>query len=508
MSKLDTGATETKKERSEFKAAAEEALAALARLGGRLNGGEDLVTFEGKKIILPETMDYQEVIDFLEDRMEEEEAETVFLRKFNYKPWDGARAANNAIKKAFGGVINKGGMRQGFFGPYRTKPEMHDIPSGPNGQTEQIPWGAVEVPYITDTEFNFEAGYDQELGSVFILRATGPKKWKNHIEGLFNLIENELETNSLYRGKAFDGSEIPQFLDPYAVKKEQVVYAAETAVQIEANILAPIRFPERLEEVGITGKRAVLLSGKFGTGKTSTAMLVAQEATENGWTFVYARHDQNLEDVFKTARQYERAVVFFEDLDKVEQLGDRDSVTALLDLFDGVTAKDAKILAILTTNYAERITQGMLRPGRLDAVIEIGSPDAEGIIRLIQAALPERVFGENIDWTAVAAANDGYLPAFVREAADRAIRYALVRSDGDLNAVSLTTEDLVNAAEGLRAQWKLMHEAPESAEIPTLDSALNEVVKGTISERLDEYTERMGWYPDGGGGRPFDQKKG
>ncbi|NIS12736.1 MAG: AAA family ATPase, partial [Thermoplasmata archaeon] len=79
----------------------------------------------------------------------------------------------------------------------------------------------------------------------------------------------------------------------------------------------------------------------------------------------------NVYDAMKTARLYQPAVVFYEDVDTIAQ-GDQTqghvAVTQLLDIFDGLTAKSTKILAILTTNHPEKIHKGMVRPGRLDAV--------------------------------------------------------------------------------------------------------------------------------------------
>jgi transitional endoplasmic reticulum ATPase len=501
---------------SQQQRAQDQALNALAKLGG-LAFQEDDLLFEGRKFIIPEMMGLSDALLFLERKIREESETTTFSRTFNYRPWDGAAATFNALKKAFGSVVLGKNTVQGFFGPVKVPPNLIDVPSGPNGQTIQVPWGGMQVPFLTDVILNVGQTRN-EHGTVFQITGEGPKRFRHHVEGIFRLIQDELENNSLYRGKAFDGDEMPKFLDPYSVDKDQIVYAEETAVQIEANILAPIRYPEVLSEVGISGKKAALLYGPYGTGKTSTAMLVAQEAIENGWTFVYARPDHNLSEVFQTARLYEPAVVFFEDLDKTTENADRADVATLLDLLDGVASKDARILAILTTNHPEQIHKGMIRPGRLDAVIEIGSPDGPGVQRLIEAAIPENMLG-NIEWDKVIEANLGdnpnpepnkgqistaYLPAFIREGADRAVRFALVRTEGNPANISITTEDLVHAANGLRPQWEMMQDAPEWMGRESLDGAIRnllklaneDLVQAVWGEDLEEQRRNHGYKED------------
>ena len=63
----------------------------------------------------------------------------------------------------------------------------------------------------------------------------------------------------------------------------------------------------------------------------------------------------------------------------------------------------------------------MLRPGRLDSIIEISSLDTNGIARMIQSVVPEKMIdAENLDYEAIHEAMEGYLPAFVKEVIDRA----------------------------------------------------------------------------------------
>src|SRR5690606_28823264 len=144
--------------------------------------------------------------------------------------------------------------------------------------------------------------------------------------------------------------------------------------------------------------------------------LTALEATQHGWTFISARPGRDkIEDVLRTARLYQPAVVFVEDIDNATSPGEDDHVTKLLDAFDGITAKGGELMIVMTTNHVEWINKGMLRPGRLGAVIESAQLDAAGIGRMVKAVgVPEKLDAK-VDYTKVTEAMEGFLPAFVRE---------------------------------------------------------------------------------------------
>jgi transitional endoplasmic reticulum ATPase len=367
----------------------------LEVLGGKVFNDEDIL-YEGDKLIIPENMSLTQAKNFLQQKEADLETETQFRKTFNYRPWDGAWCMWQALKKQFGVVGHGAKISFGLFGPMSEPPEMITVNSGV-GQTEQVPWGEFTIPALPETTFETGAFTHPEYGMLFSLTVTGPKKWRFRIEGIFNLIEKELETNSLYRGKAFDGQEMPEFVDVFSVDRDKVVYSEEVLTQLEANVWMQLRYTEACEKLGIPLKRAVLIHGPYGVGKTLAAMLTGQEAVTAGWTFIKARPGRdNLVSVLQTARLYQPAVVFYEDLDAIAtvedpngQKYDRASISRLLDDFDGVDAKGTKILCVLTTNFPERIHKGMARPGRLDAMIEINELDEQGVEKLVRVRIPE-----------------------------------------------------------------------------------------------------------------------
>lgn len=474
------------------KKARQEILRELARLGGKMYDDDDIV-YEGTRIVIPESMTLDAAAKFLDKKREELEAETNFHRIFNYRPWDGAYCAWNALKRVFGMVSQQSTTVQGFFGPVEIKPDMITINTDVDTQ-EQVPWGSFQLPALPDVIFTMGGTTHPEYGPLFRIQATGAKKWAAQIQGIFAVIEDELNNNSMYRGKAFDGQEMPEFIDLSSLDPNSVVYSAEVLRQLEANVWAQLRHTDKFAERGVPLKRAVLIHGPYGTGKTLAAILTGQEAIAAGWTFVKARPGRdNLMQVMQTARLYQPAVVFYEDVD---QVADTESSTGvnishLLDVFDGIEAKNARLLCVLTTNHADRIQKGMARPGRLDAMIEIDDLDLEGVTKLVTLRVG-KLLAEKIDWEEIFAAAKGYKPAFVTEFADRAIRYMLVRTDGEDEGVEILTEDLIHAAHDLRPQYDLMSGAKDRYVPPALDMALGHVlgpvIQKTVRENLyDDY---------------------
>ena len=465
---------------SQIQSDQEKFMEALAVYGGRRATDEDIVQ-EGTKLVLPTTMTPVSAIEFLEAYVEREEKQHRFDRRYKYRPWDGAAAVQRALLRVFG-TVGIGKRTQGFF--FSTPPEYRTINTSPT-TTEQVPWGQISVQMLEGTII-LNASQDPEFGLLFHIFVECPRKYRHQVEGLFKVIEEELRTGSIYKGQAIDGKEEPDFLDLSAVDPRQVIYSEEVIQQLEANVWSLLDHSTTMREMGMPLKRAVLLEGPYGTGKTLAAFLTAQRATFNGWSFIYCRPGRdNLDYVMGTARLYQPSVVFFEDVDAIAEgsTDDRDSVTRLLDVFDGITAKGTELLCVMTTNHPERIHKGMVRPGRLDAVIHIGALDTEGIERMIKATVPSDILANDIDYPDIGAAMEGYLPAYVKEAVDRAMRYAIAREGG--RPTKLDTEDFVLAAAGLRDQLALQEGAQEGKEPDSLGKALERSAAKAVEQVLN-----------------------
>lgn len=484
MSSTQTEGQPKKKVETQQDVALRKALEQLRKIGGLFYTEDEIE--RGPKLIVPHSMSLKQVRDYLKQYEERQGERLTISRQFKYRAKDGAVATWEALNEAFGTVVHKG--TGGFFA---TPPEMIDVAVG-FGQNRQIPWGALEVPAIPETTLYLGRADDVDLGPVFAITVDTLKRYQAEVEGLLKLIEDQLKNSSIYRGQAIDASFA--YLDLSQVEAGKVVYSEEVYRQIEASILVPIRFPEQVKAAGVSGKSAVLLAGTYGVGKTLCAYITAQECVRQGRTFIQVRPNRDdLERAMQTARMYAPAVVFFEDVDTIASAdGATEHVSGLLEMFDGVRAKGVDVMGIFTTNHIEQIHKGMLRPGRFDAVIEIGAPDGAGIIKLCKTIVPAELLEEpedEADWAQVAVAMKGYLPAFVAEACGRAAKYALARTNGE--SAKLTVEDLAGAGEELRAQYDLMQGARDLRQKDALDDVFRKAMSEVVQEETEEVVLNM-----------------
>lgn len=453
-------------------------LSALAQLGS-LTVGDDSLVFQGSKFVLPEQYadDIEGAVSFLENYDEQQNTTYEFSRTFDYRPFDGAAAFDRALRKVFNhSGIGKSTMT--MFG--KQPPEFRTVEVGVN-DTIQVPWGQVSVAQL-NANFMVGATRSREKGVVFELAVRAPRKFRAHLNAFFDVVAEELRTGSIYRGKAVNGASDPGFLDLTTVDPSQVIYSAEVSKHLGANLWTLIEHAPHWRELGVSLKRSVLLSGTYGTGKTLAGMLTAQRATAHGFTFILCR--PGVDDLFETlttAQLYAPAVVWFEDIDVLAEGGDADHISRLLDALDGISNKGVEVLAGFTTNHVKKIQRGLLRPGRIDAIIDMGTLDAKSVEKLVRSRVPSHLLSDDINWGTVHDAFKQYVPAFYVEAIERSMRYAMERT-GHVDMV--TTEDLRNAAEGLLPQFNLMNGAHEGPSVPTIDDVMGKIVTQRMTDEV------------------------
>lgn len=423
------------------------------------------------------TLTFDEAFAILSRLGEEAEVATAFERTFATRVHDGAYAASKVIEREYGasfGALTDMGM----FGIRPAETINVNIAPGVN---VQVPFGKIQLPAFKDMDIHLHVGSHPEYGQVFAIHAVGPRRFKDDMERMFDMIDEEIKAHSIYKGQAVFGTTNPEFLDLAGFDSSKVIFTEEVQATLDGVLFAPLRHAEAMRAEGLPVKRSVLLHGPYGTGKTSTGQLVAEVATQNGWTFISARAGRDrVDETLRTARLYQPAVVFLEDIDTTASSGDDNDVTRLLDVFDGITAKGGELMIVMTTNHPERIHRGMMRPGRLDAIVEVAALDRPGIERLVRALVPDEKLAEGVDFDKVALAMEGYYPAFIREATNRAMTFAINRLDGARDYV-IDTPDLVGAARSLAPQLLALNGAGEGVKRPELEAVLTRLISKALS---------------------------
>lgn len=439
--------------------------------------GDEIQFHDNPTIIVPRSMTYARLLDIIQAKRIEQETVADFTRQYNYRIFDGAVATSTVMRDRYGMVIGKE-IPGGFFSPDEP-PIVLNVPIGPDGQTVQAPWGCIQIPVLEDAEVYLDDTRHEDFGTIFQITVRAKKKYAKEVEDFLAAVDEQLRKGSIYRGKAVAGADSLNFIEGLdTFNASQIVFAKDVEMSLEAALFGPICMPDAYRRESIPLKRALLFYGPYGTGKTSIGMMTAQVATRYGWTFIMARPGRDsVNDVLNTARLYAPAVVWVEDIDTETNTNDARTISAMLDAFDGITSKTGDIIVAMSTNHIEKVPPGMLRPGRLDYVLEIAELDRHAMERLVRIVVPKNKLADDVDFDIVCAEMTGFLPAFVRAAADRAKSFALHRTGGASNYL-LTTGDLVNAARSLHPQLKLHQEALEVPATPTLDN----VMRGLVTE--------------------------
>lgn len=449
---------------------------------------------EGKQITLPNdptAMPIPDAIKALERKMKDEEQVFDTFEIIDAYPQDALVAFNAALREIYGWASPVPKMT--WFGP--KPPQMMTVQTGPGpDDTVQVPVGAFTVPGV-ENEINADPHFHQGR-PVLVVHGQVRKKDRDTILNIVKKTREIVAARSIYKGKplnlrvtgdgSLDFNTPPTFIDVSKVDPSQLIMNTKTAAQIEVNVFTPLKRTKQVTEAGIPLKRGVLLSGKYGTGKTLTALTTAKIAAENGWTFIMLDKVQGLKTALEFAVRYQPAVVFAEDIDRIMSERDEDA-NDLVNTIDGALSKSAKVMTVLTTNHIEKIQQVMLRPGRLDAVISVEPPDAAAVEQLIRLYGREFVAkDENLDAASEALA--GQIPATIREVVERA-KLAMISRD----ATTVNGQDIIIAHQGMVDHLTLLNREepkPSKSEVfynafvdMTVDAALG---GGETAESIEE----------------------
>ena len=449
----------------------------LAIIGGELTR-EDDVTFEGTAWNIPAI--YR---DNLHDaakaisRLAESQYEMVVIdRTFKYRPFDGAHATYQMLKQYFGYAQ----AHRDMFGP---PPNEVTISVGFVDGVEKT----ITVPFNTKMVLPslkggtlFITEEKPNRGStltVFKLQALVMKMHEKYIKGFFDEVERYLVNHSIYRGKCFNSK--GGFVDTDKINPETFVYTEEAWAQLATWVLSPMRDHDLLKQRGFDGKRATLVSGQYGGGKTGFGRIAAKSAVANGWSAIMCEVGDDPFEMIELAKLYAPCFFFCEDVDQIASLRDEKQISRLLDVIDGAAAKDMQLAALFTTNFKEKIPAGMFRPGRFHRVIEVGPMDRPGVEKLARLVCGDEL-SDDVDFDAVFEATKGYMPAFVREGLEGAVRYSIALHQ---EVRAITTKDLVFSLDSLRPQHDMLMAAMNlKPELPALDQVFSEMLNESVSD--------------------------
>jgi len=243
-----------------------------------------------------------------------------------------------------------------------------------------------------------------------------------------------------------------------SITYEDIGGIRKEVTRVREMIELPLRHPELFRRLGVEAPKGVLLHGPPGTGKTLLAKAVANETNANFYTIggpeimskFYGESEEKLRNIFEQAEKNAPSIIFIDEIDSIapkrEEVSgevERRIVSQLLSLMDGMSSR-GKVVVIGATNRVNAIDPALRRPGRFDREIEIGVPDRDGRLEILQIHTRGMPLDKDVNLEKLADISHGFvgadLQALSKEAAMRALRKVL--PEIDLSSESIPADTL------------------------------------------------------------------
>lgn len=230
-------------------------------------------------------------------------------------------------------------------------------------------------------------------------------------------------------------------------RDKKVTFAQVAGLEEEKEELEEIvdflKSPKKYIQVGARIPKGVLLVGPPGTGKTLLAKAVAGEAgvpffSISGSDFVemfVGVGASRVRDLFEEGKKHAPCIIFIDEIDAVARRrgtgmgGGHDereqTLNQLLVEMDGFGVNEG-IIVMAATNRVDILDPAILRPGRFDRKVGVGTPDVKGREEILIVHSKEKPLGEDVDLKRVAQTTAGFTGAdlenLMNEAAINAAR--------------------------------------------------------------------------------------
>jgi transitional endoplasmic reticulum ATPase len=457
---------------------------------------------KGSRISIPEDMTLEEAAKSIDRQIEEDSVIVNINEPIDAFPMDGAVALMKSLKQKYGWTHLVPKME--FWGP--RPPTMISVQIGP-GQNDriQVPWGQCQIPKVDGT---IETGiyYDDEVPK-FKISGQVKRKDERTVHEIARMVREFVKNESIYRRKAikidfrdssgerktFDQMDSPKFMNLTSLENQEPIFSRKVENAIRINIFNPIRYTDRCRQKGASLNKGIMLGGPFGTGKTLTSYQAARLAMQHGWTFLYVEDVRDLDLAINFARLYQPCILFGEDADRVASGPRTPAMDKLLNIMDGVESKgEQALIKVLTTNHIEHINRAFLRPGRIDAVINVVPPDAEACVRIVKKYVARGgciLEGADEEIGSSIQSLVGATASFFSTMVDQAKLSAIETMNDDDAQIIIRPEDLRVASEGMVPHAKLIN--PEHGKKNLLDLEGEETTHDPLNFAMNIITQKI-----------------
>jgi transitional endoplasmic reticulum ATPase len=223
----------------------------------------------------------------------------------------------------------------------------------------------------------------------------------------------------------------------------------------------------------------------------------------------YGESEERLRDVFKEAQENAPSIIFIDEIDSIAPK--REEVTGevekrvtsqLLSLMDGLQSR-GKVVVIGATNRPNAIDPALRRPGRFDREIEIGVPDRDGRLEVLEIHTRGMPLAEDVDLKKLADVTHGFvgadLESLAKEAAIRALRRILPEINLEAQSIpgDILNKIIVKMADFQDALKEVEPSAMREVLVEIPDVSWDQV--GGLEDVKEELREAVEWplkYPD------------